>query len=84
MVAFWPAPSPKMTRIPLLRPLFSVFFLIASTAHLWAQSAGRLEGRVTDVTKGVLPGATVEALTPTGTAIVAITDAAGRYELDAL
>jgi hypothetical protein len=85
MVAFWRLAPPKMMRMALFRPLFSVlvFLLVASTAPASAQS-GRLEGRVTDMTGGVLPGTTVEALPPSGAIIVAISDAAGRYEFDVL
>jgi hypothetical protein len=54
------------------------------TPRVSAQPAGRLAGRATDTTGGVLPGVTVELRSPIGQTVVAVTDAIGHYRFEAL
>jgi carboxypeptidase family protein/TonB-dependent receptor-like protein len=77
----------KSLRVKSFRsPFFVLTFLIASVVPVVAQTpTGRLEGRVTDATGGVLPGATVTA-TNLGTSLTRtdVTDVHGGYSMPAL
>src|SRR4051794_36714499 len=67
---------------PVLLPIIVFLTVLAGTAQ--AQSA--IAGQVTDTTGAVLPGVTVEASSPAliEGARSAVTDAQGRYAVDAL
>src|SRR5262245_40178732 len=69
---------------PLNRPasLAAAFLLLAIAMPALAQPGGRVEGKVTDETGGVLPGVTVELRSSAGSALVAITDGRGDYSFD--
>jgi hypothetical protein len=59
--------------------------LLLSASPLYAQSGARLQGRVLDAAGSVLPGALVVAVNPaTGFATSDVTDAEGRYHLEAV
>ena len=68
--------------------LIAVFGLVACPLSAFAQATavtGQVEGRVTDTSDAVLPGATVAARnTATGFVRSAVTDADGRYRLGLL
>ncbi len=55
-------------------------FLVLASALSWAQSAGTVEGQVTDQQGAIVPGATVQLTdTTTNTTLTAETNQAGRY-----
>lgn len=69
----------------LRRCLVSVVLLLAVAAAAAAQTTGSIVGRVTDEVGGVLPGATVEAKSPSlQGSRTALTDGTGAYRLELL
>src|SRR6185295_2213944 len=78
--------GPKEVRMSALRRcLLSVVLLLAVAAAAAAQTTGSIVGRVTDEAGGVLPGATVEAKSPSlQGSRTAVTDGTGAYRLELL
>ena len=71
------------TRRLAWRALLSWLLLIALPLLAAAQNApGRITGRVTDVTGGVLPGVSVTVKGPDGHALTVTSDADGRFVID--
>ena len=68
----------------MLRRLFIALICLAIAQSVFAQAAGtgRVTGKVTDETGGVLPGVTVELRTAGSTAKVAVTGMDGQYVID--
>jgi hypothetical protein len=67
-----------------LRPFATLLIVLALAAPGWAQETrGAIEGVIKDTSGAVLPGATVEAKSATGT-VSTTTDASGAYRFPAL
>ncbi len=62
-----------------MRPALSLLLCTCLAATLFAQAAGGVQGRVTDVTGAVLPGATVELRSSERIVATATTSASGAY-----
>jgi outer membrane receptor protein involved in Fe transport len=64
------------------RRILWVVFLLLSAQAAFAQSTGRVTGRISDETGGALPGVNVELRGANGQPTVVVTDGTGRYTFD--